>query len=177
MLDPPRPDTGQTPRDWSAFFLRHERLLTGFALSLTRDAHDAEDLVQSVLATMIHKGVSSGVAPGYVLTSMRRLAMDRYRRDRSVSAGKLVDSVYDLERRGAGTHDRAELLTAALSQLPDDEAEVVMLRTLGELSLRDIASVIDKPLGTVATLHLRAMNRLRREIERLDPIREASHEH
>lgn len=176
MLDPPRQDAGETPRDWSEFFVRHERLLTAFALSLTRDAHDAEDLVQSVLTAMIRKGVSPGVSPGYVLTSMRRAAMDLYRRSLSVRAGRLVDAVYELEQRGADAVDPGKSLIAALARLPDDEAEVVMLRTLGELSLRDIGGVIDKPLGTVATLHLRAMNRLRTEIERADSIREASHE-
>jgi len=164
--DSPPPTDRHSSRDWSAFFIRHERLLTAYALSLTGHAHDAEDLIQSVLTRMIHKGVSSDVAPGYVLTAMRRTATDRFRRRRSVSTGRLVDAVYETEQPNHSADDQNSNLLMAFSSLPDDEAEVVMLRTLGELSLRDIASVIDKPLGTVASLHRRAINSMRSVLNR-----------
>jgi RNA polymerase sigma-70 factor, ECF subfamily len=49
----------------------------------------------------------------------------------------------------------------AIGQLPDDLREVIVLREYEELSYRDIAAVLDCPVGTVMSRLARARAKLR----------------
>ena len=47
-----------------------------------------------------------------------------------------------------------------VSELPPDQADVVMLRVIGDLSVKDVASILDKQPGAVRALQHRAIRRL-----------------
>ncbi len=54
--------------------------------------------------------------------------------------------------------ERADLLRNALTELPPEHREVLILRELEELSYKEIASIIGVPLGTVMSRLSRARN-------------------
>ena len=56
-------------------------------------------------------------------------------------------------------------LRGALDALPASQREVFLLRQHGELSFREIARLLDRPLGTVLSAMHRAVEKLRKEIE------------
>ena len=56
------------------------------------------------------------------------------------------------------------LLAEALSRLPEDYREVIVLRNLEELSHEDVAARMGRAVGAVRMLWLRALSRLRREL-------------
>ena len=58
----------------------------------------------------------------------------------------------------AGLSTRAAL--ARLAELPSDQAEVVLLRVLGDLDAREVALITGKAPGTVRVLQHRALRRL-----------------
>ena len=47
-----------------------------------------------------------------------------------------------------------------VSELPPDQADVVLLRVMGDLSVKDVASILDKQPGAVRALQHRAIRRL-----------------
>jgi len=49
---------------------------------------------------------------------------------------------------------------AAIARLPRDEAEVVLLPVLGELSVDEVADVLDRPADSVKALQVQALRRL-----------------
>jgi RNA polymerase sigma-70 factor, ECF subfamily len=51
-----------------------------------------------------------------------------------------------------------------IATLPPDQAEVVLLRVIGDLSVDEVASIVGKRPGTVRSLQLRALRRLARQL-------------
>ena len=65
-------------------------------------------------------------------------------------------------------HERELLLVAALDSLPEDQRTAVELRYLGELSLEEISTIMDRSKPSVAGLLRRGLNGLRGELAHLD---------
>jgi RNA polymerase sigma factor (sigma-70 family) len=61
------------------------------------------------------------------------------------------------------SHDRVRDLLAVLSR---DQRDVVLLRIVADLSVEDVARMLDKREGAVKALQHRALNALRRHIDR-----------
>jgi RNA polymerase sigma-70 factor (ECF subfamily) len=59
-----------------------------------------------------------------------------------------------------------EAAIARIATLPPDQTEVVLLRILGGLSVREVATITGKRPGTVRVLQHRALRRLAREVRR-----------
>jgi len=66
----------------------------------------------------------------------------------------------------ATAREAADSVAAALSQLDDDDRELVELKIYGGLTFREIAEVVELPPATVATRYRRAMLRMREWLER-----------
>lgn len=61
-------------------------------------------------------------------------------------------------------HEQELLLADVLSRLPDDYREVIVLRNLEGLSHEEIAQRMDRGVGAVRMLWVRALARLRQEM-------------
>jgi len=99
----------------------------------------------------------------------RNLIVDHYRdkgKAKIVSAEytPVVDPREDLEKKAILGSD-IELIRLALANLTDDHQNVIIWRYLDELSIPEIAKILNKPEGTVrVTLH-RALKTLKNELE------------
>lgn len=86
-------------------------------------------------------------------------------RDEGVAASLAAASMADAPRTDPFAltvkAERASTVRAAVAALPEPYREVVVLRFFGELSLDEIAGVVDRPLGTVKTHLHRGLLRLR----------------
>jgi RNA polymerase sigma-70 factor (ECF subfamily) len=58
----------------------------------------------------------------------------------------------------------AEDALARIASLPPAQAEVVLLRILGDLSVRDVAAIMGQRPGTVRVLQHRALRRLAEQL-------------
>ncbi len=127
----------------------------------------AEDLLQetfSRLLTSLERYRPSGKFSAYVYEIARNLARDRQRRlyrdmpisDVSDDEGHHPDLVDHLEYR----LDTAWVRNA-LKNLSMEQREVVLLREYAGLSFKEIAYVIERPLGTVLSQMHRALKTLR----------------
>ena len=52
-------------------------------------------------------------------------------------------------------------LESSLEALGEQQREVIVLKSLDGLSFREVANVLDKPMGTVVSLHRRGMEKLK----------------
>ena len=66
----------------------------------------------------------------------------------------------------AERHEVQQLVRAAIAALPEDQADVLIYKYLGDLSLREIAPLLDRSEAAAKSLLHRAAVSLRREIER-----------
>lgn len=133
--------------------LPHMRSLYGTAYRLTRNAADAEDLVQETFlrAYRAFAGYTPDTnARAWLYTILYRVRADHYRR-----AGRSPQTV-ELEGEGPGVAPAQDLLSRgqedvarALEALPECFRSAVVLRDMREFSYEEIAGILDIPLGTV----------------------------
>lgn len=157
---------------------RHHRRLYRVALAYLRHPDDALDAVQETFVkaythAAAWNGASHEVAPWLTRIAVNQ-AIDLYRRGRrrrareepmaAVAGVGMAGGGPSPERRLLG-REIGERVGAALGALPARQRAVFVLRHYEDLSLQEIAQVLDLSLGTVkSTLH-RAVHQLRRRLE------------
>jgi RNA polymerase sigma-70 factor (ECF subfamily) len=148
---------------WAAFYLANRRGLSTYALALTGNQADAQDLVQDVLVRMVRRKHHARAARAYVMRCLRNLAIDRHRQSRArpPEAPLEGDGVAFIDTSAATDGDTLEQVRAALRSLPAQRREVVVLKVYAELSFREIAEVLEIPAGTAASHYARALDELR----------------
>ena len=146
---------------------------------LTRDVHDAEDVVQDacVRALKYVGTLRDGAARAWFLTIVRHAFYDWCGRNRPAEIlhddGTAIDMAADDSAMGpeqtALRNAESKVLADAVAELPLVFREVLVLRELEELSYKEIAAVVDVPLGTVMSRLARGREQLRRLLqERID---------
>lgn len=128
-------------------------------MHLARNETDAEDLVQSMLIAMLERGIDPGdVAPSYPFRVMRNTHVTAKRRER-------VHQEHTLRLiRPTGDELQEHGLAQAIASLEENQREVITLKHAGGLTLEQIATATDTPLGTVAGIHRRAIAALRERL-------------
>jgi RNA polymerase sigma-70 factor (ECF subfamily) len=72
------------------------------------------------------------------------------------------------EKEDGQLDERKQRLLAAVVKLPESERQVVMLRYFSGHSVRDVAAILGRSVGTVTKQLSRAHKRLRNILERLE---------
>ena len=149
---------------------------------LTRNGNDAEDVVQEACERAVkYFGAFHGGEPKpWFLTIVRHACYDWIKRNRPAEIVADGADAIDGAADTAPTPEQAVLrnaasaaLAEAIAALPLSYREVLILRELEELPYRDIARVVDIPIGTVMSRLARARALLRRS-PALVAIRERS---
>ena len=103
-----------------------------------------------------------------MFTIARRRVVDHYRRKARRPDAVSIDDSFDC---AAGEETETLVLDELTAQgavealvrcLPADQAEIVLLRVLGELEIEQIASIVGKTTGAVRVAQHRALHRLQR---------------
>ena len=130
-----------------------------YALSLTHQSHDAEDLVQEAWLNLCRRyGVASSRAALY--TAIRNLFIDRCRRNRVIafdSVDEVVDPIAAPAEMPPGTAGDVAVL---LAQLRPGEREAVYLHYIEGHTAEEIGTLTKQPRGTVLSLLHRALKKL-----------------
>jgi len=143
-------------------FERHYASVYHFAASMLGDASSAEEALQeSFLAAARAAGQyrGDGRFRAWLMRIVRNRCLNRIdarRRHRRI--GELCDP----PAGGPGPARQAEadetvaILRAAVAALPERQREALTLRAFEQMSYREVASVMDMPIGTIKTLIHRA---------------------
>lgn len=134
----------------------------GYARSIVRNDHDAEDVVQQVFTRMLTAIQSyeqrSVPFSAWLLRITHNMAIDHVRR-RTPLCEEL-----ELTRAGEDCEHEARHLRAALrdalAELPEVQREIVVLRHLSGLSPREIADRVGRSEDSVHGLHHRGRRAL-----------------
>jgi RNA polymerase sigma-70 factor, ECF subfamily len=148
--------------------------LYGYAMVLTRNHAQAEDLVQETYVRAIRamgRLRADSNMKGWLFTILRNIWLNELRRRRNGPqlveidlANGFADTVIEPSK---DSHDlyvskmEAAQVRAAIQELSVEFREVILLREYEELSYQDIASVLDCPVGTVMSRLGRARAKLR----------------
>ena len=157
---------GGDEAEFEAFAARDGGRLLGFALLLTGDWHDAEDLVQlALLRSAGHWSAARQRPEGYARAVLVNLARDRWRIRRRRHAELFTDDLRYLSSAATGDVTAAvldrQLLLRACALLPVQQRAVLVLRFWEDRSVAETAAVLGCTAGTVKSHTHRALARLR----------------
>jgi RNA polymerase sigma-70 factor (ECF subfamily) len=144
---------------WEELIALYGERVYNLAFHFAGSAPDADDLTQEIFLRLYQNLRSyRGDVPlaGWALRLSRNLCIDHYRRARHERRAVAVSEEV-LARLPAGddpharAHKRQQLreVYRALEQMPEELAEVVLLRDLQGWTLEETAAGLDLPLGTV----------------------------
>lgn len=152
--------------------MEHIDALYGYALTLTRDATEAEDLVQETYvraASAAHLPGHDSNLKGWLFVIMRNAWLNQVRHKKS--GPRFVD----LDTRETPVSDapdtphvvymrklEREQVRRAIESLPEAHREIVVLRDIEGFTYQEIATVLDCPAGTVMSRLGRARGKLRK---------------
>ncbi len=140
--------------------------LRRYARALLRDPDGADDLVQDCLERAVsrrHLWRGGGSLRSWLFRIMHNLHINR-RRSEALRRTLPLDGVTESQHAvAAGQSDRVALaeMAGAVDALPEDQRRVLLLVVLEGLSYREVAEVLDVPVGTVMSRLSRARERLR----------------
>ena len=143
-------------------YLRYADNVYGYARSIVRNDHDAEDIVQQVFTRMLTaiQGYEQRSVPfsAWLLRITHNMAIDHLRRRSTVCEEPELLASED------GPHYESHHLRAtlrdALATLPEVQREIVVLRHIVGLSPREIADRLGRSEDSIHGLHHRGRRAL-----------------
>jgi len=150
---------------------------------LARNDQDAEDVVQEAYlrAFRFFEGFHGGDGRAWLLAIVRNVYYSVAGRSPAPELTTIFDEEahsaprdeFDPERRALRRAESRQL-QAAIEELPRESREVLVLRELQDLSYKEIAEIIEIPIGTVMSRLARARSALKVRLEHGPaPAREA----
>ncbi|MGF0006406.1 RNA polymerase sigma factor [Eubacteriales bacterium SGI.150] len=141
-----------------------EKAVYALALSILRNPHDAEDIVQETylkVRAAAHLYVPQGKPLAWLFTITKNLCRDLLRGQSRTEAAP--DGAED-DLRFSYVSDPTDrlVLEAALKALGEEERQVVLLHAASGLKHREIARDLGLPLSTVLSRYSRALKKLQR---------------
>lgn len=155
--------------------------LRRFAQSLTRDPSSADDLVQASLERALRGWASKrdeGNLRAWLFAILYRQFIDQHRRSRRT--GRMLEWLIgrDDSQPSAERSVVAQSTLAAFERLNPEQRALLYWVSVEGLSYKEIAQMLDVPLGTVMSRLSRARQTLRElsdgEITRSPPVRPPS---
>ena len=132
-------------------------------ISVVKDNDLAEDIMQDTYVKFLDKidQYKDGANPyAYLSTIARNLAINVYnQRKREVYSEELFETLPSPEEK----NDEEDIFKI-LDLLESDEREVVTLHIINDLKFREIAQIVQKPLGTVLWIYNKAIKKLKEKV-------------
>jgi len=140
----------------------------GFALSIVRSAHTAEDVMQETYIKVYTSAPSydpQGKPMAWIFTIARNLALMKLREKSAteVSLDPGRDRVKE-EFTPEQALDRMVLKSAMLI-LGEDERQIIILHDVAGMKHREISGILQMPLPTVLSKYRRALSKLKKHLK------------
>jgi len=155
--------------DFEHLVLPHLDAAYNLARWLTKNDQDAQDVVQDAYlrAFQYFAGFRGGDARAWLLKIVRNASYSFIEKNRPARLAEEFDEqVHAVEARAPDAESEmvrrvdCGTLRDALEELPLNLREIVVLRELQELSYKEIAELVNIPIGTVMSSLSRARHRL-----------------
>jgi RNA polymerase sigma factor (sigma-70 family) len=168
MSEAPKPDSGTVER-FRVLMLPHLDAAYGFARWLTRDPVTAQDLAQEAMlrALRYFHAFRGEEAKPWLLRIVRNTWVDQRAKrgsDQPLEVAENHPAEGPDPEQSAQATDRRRVVAKALAALPTEMREILVLREIQDLPYKQIAAVLDLPIGTVMSRLARARERMAAEL-------------
>jgi len=156
-------------KDNEAFRIIYESTKKGvfsMIISIVKNKAATEDLMQDTYIKMIekiHQYKRGRNFYAWLLQIAKNNALDYYRRNKK-------EIIYDPQEQSyfhdsLKTDEKTYSVMDLVKPLDNLEKQIVLLRSVEEMKFKDIAEIVDKPLGTVLWLYNKAIKTLKKYLE------------
>jgi len=152
---------------WAAWLDRHGPAMLLLARQWVASTSDAEDVVQEAFIRFWRSRERVAEPAGYLFACVKHVALDWQRgrrRQRSREEATARPEAVPLLSIPIEQDERRATIEAALRSLPENQAEVLVLRIWGGLTFAQIAAALDVPENTAASRYRYALARLREQL-------------
>jgi RNA polymerase sigma-70 factor (ECF subfamily) len=155
------------PGAFADLYRTYRTRLHQYALSLMRSRMAAEDVVHDVFVGLA-KQTAQGRAPqevsAYLYAAVRNRSIDRMRRRQDVPLEDADVELFEAPPDDAERIALRRVLHRALLALPQEQAEVVVLRTWHDLAFAAIAQMQGTSINTTLSRYQYGLAKLRKEL-------------
>ncbi len=154
-------------RAFKALYDNTRSAVYGYALSILKNVHDAEDVMHDAYVRIFSGAGTyrpSGRAMAWILTIVRNLCYDRLNGRHDPVNIEDVAEPADEQTDPAGLTETRMLINTAMSVLDDSEYQIVSLHALTGWKHREIADFTGIPLSTVLSKYRRALVKMKQAI-------------
>jgi RNA polymerase sigma-70 factor (ECF subfamily) len=147
---------------------RYERPVRAVALDVLGDYHLASDVSQEAFVKAYEQlaGLRTPEAFCPWLMKVARRCALKVARQKLKEPRLEIKTAEVIDNPDGQFDEEKQRLLAAVIKLPRSEKQVVMLRYLGDNSVKDVAEIVGRSVGTVTKQLSRAHKRLRKILER-----------
>lgn len=138
-------------------------------MSIVKNRQTTEDLMQDTYIRMLEKlhlyergrnfqawliQIAKNIAYDYIRKSSKQVVLD------PIESGYVFDQTIPTEPASDSPN-----LMEMIACLDATESEIILLKVVNDLPFREIATVVNKPLGTVLWLYQRALKKMKKHLE------------
>lgn len=144
-------------------FKQYQKVIYAIAFSILKNEEDSEEVVQNVF-TKIYSAKKENLPTKYEASWLYTFTKNETlnflkKRKKEVS----IDEIYDIseEEKQIKCLLGKDAYCRIISKLEPKEQEIVSLKVLSKLSFREIAKLLNMPIGTVQWKYYKSMNTLK----------------
>ena len=153
------------PDAFETLYYRYRDWIYNLAWRMTGSQQDSLDVLQETFSYLLNK------LPGLKLTAsmttflypvVRHLAFNICQKNRRFTSGEDNLDEIPVSISEDSTNNRSEL-ASALTILPEEQREVLLMRFVDDMDLKEIAAALNIPVGTIKSRLYRALDTLRKD--------------
>lgn len=152
---------------FSEFYNQTKTAVYSFAMSILKNPHDAEDIMQDAYIK-IHANACSykpeGKPLAWVFTIVRNLCLMHLRSKKNKDAGFIDELDYENPENFAKNVEDGAIIAAAMKALGDEERQIVIMHAVSGMKHREIGEMLGIPLSTVLSKYNRALAKLKNQL-------------
>ena len=154
---------------FAAVYSGLKRQVFSISYSVLNNYHKAEDIMEDTFIKVMEKidyYKEGSNAKAFILTIAKNLSINEYNRQKRIVVmnNNLIDDIYsdgEMYIEDLNT----PLLLLAREILSTDEYKILILRVVSELKHKEIAQMLNRPIGTILWIYNKAIKKLRSEME------------
>ena len=150
-------------RSFDEFYSMTSKLVYYIIAGIIRNKDTVEDLMQDTYLKFIQNinSVNPNKNPNaYLAQIAKNLALNEFKKSKRV----VVDDTYFTNLKDHRYSGDSGIDLGIINHLIGLEKEVVTLKLIGDLKFREIAVMLDKPLGTIQWIYNNAIKKLREKV-------------
>lgn len=139
-----------------------------YALSITKDPHDAEDILQETFLKIYQKApdyTSYDKPMAWIFTIAKNFALMKFRQRKKEDSMEVVEDMPEPHFSFVEDVSERIVLETAVKKLDDNERTILLLHAVAGLKNKEIADLLDMPINTVLSKYNRTIKKMQKYLE------------